>query len=388
MFPKKPIKLIVNAIPLQNVGTGIARYLEGLYSCLEKDYGDQFEIGYFTGVSVSKTRPRGPSNLDQWSSSVDLFWKLPTSVALSVRIIVHLQREISFRRAARDYDVYHEAAFFPFSGSSAIGTVFTLHDLSLLLFPQFHPRERVIYSKIFLHRNCRGVDQFITDSEFIKGQATECLGIDAHKVTAIPLAHDRSIFYPRNSLEVELVRRRFGLPPGYFISVGSGDPRKNMDIIPKALKLAGLNVPLALVGWSGWAADSASGTDARSLGYVSNDDLAKLYSGASGLVYPSLYEGFGLPILEAMACRCPVVCSRRSSIPEVAGNAALFMHDPHSPVELAALLKDLAHDPSLRLALAERGRAQADSFSWERTTKQMVEVFKNVRARGGTSTAP
>lgn len=388
MFPKKRIRLIVNAIPLQNVGTGIARYLEGLYSCLEKDYGDQFEIGYFTGVSVSKTRPRGPSNLDQWSSYVDRFWKLPTLVALSVRIIVHLQREISFRRAARDFDVYHEAAFFPFSSNSGIGTVFTLHDLSLLLFPQFHPKERVIYSKIFLRRNCRDINQFVTDSEFIKGQAIEYLGIDAHKITAIPLAHDRSIFYPRDSIEVESVRRRFELPPGYFITVGSGDPRKNMDIIPKALKMAGLDAPLALVGWSGWTASSGSGADARSLGYVSNDDLAKLYSGALGLVYPSLYEGFGLPILEAMACRCPVVCSRRSSIPEVAGSAALFMHDPRSPVELAGLLKDLAHHPTLRLALAERGKAQADSFSWERTTEQMVEVFRGVQARGGTSAVP
>jgi len=378
MFSKKPIKLIVNAIPLQNVGTGIARYLEGLYSCLEKDYGDQFEIGYFTGVSVSKARPRGPSNLDQWSSNVDLFWKLPTSVALSARIIVHLQREISFRKAAKNFDIYHEAAFFPFSSNSGIGTVFTLHDLSLLLFPQFHPKERVIYSKIFLRRNCRGINQFVTDSEFIKGQAIEYLGIEEHKIRAIPLAHDRSIFYPRSSIQVESVRRRFGLPPDYFIAVGSGDPRKNMGIIPEALELADLNIPLALAGWSGWTANIGSDADARSLGYVSNDDLAKLYSGAMGLVYPSLYEGFGLPILEAMACRCPVVCSRRSSIPEVAGNAALFMNDPHSPIELADLLKNLARDPALRTALAERGTAQADSFSWERTTKQMVEVFKDL----------
>lgn len=378
MFLKKRTKLIVNAIPLQNVGTGIARYLDGLYSCLEKHYGDQFEIGYFTGVSLSKMRPRGPANLDQWSSNVDLFWRLPTSLALTARIIVHLQREISFRRAARNFDIYHEAAFFPFSCNSTISTVFTLHDLSLTLFPQFHPKERVIYSKIFLRRNCRGVDQFVTDSEFIKGQAIEYLGIDEQKMTAIPLAHDRSIFYPRSSVEVESVRWRFGLPPGYFITVGSGDPRKNIQIIPEALKLADLNIPLALVGWSGWAANSGSGADARSLGYVSNDDLAKLYSGASGLVYPSLYEGFGLPILEAMACCCPVVCSRRSSIPEVAGSAALFMNDPHSPGELASLLKNLAHDPALRMAMAERGKAQADSFSWERTTKQMVEVFKSL----------
>lgn len=375
---KKRIKLIVNAIPLQNVGTGIGRYLEGLYSCLEKAYDEVFEIGYFTGVSVSKKRPRGPADLDQWSSTVDLFWKLPTSVALSARVIIHLQREILFRRAARNFDIYHEAAFFPFSYNPAVGTVFTLHDLSLLLFPQFHPKERVIYSKIFLRRNCRNVDHFVTDSDFIKRQVIEHLGIDEHKITAILLAHDRSIFYPRGSTEVDLVRRQFGLPLDYFISVGSGDPRKNMEIIPEALKLADLNIPLVLVGWSGWAANSSSGADVCSLGYVDNNDLAKLYSGALGLIYPSLYEGFGLPILEAMACRCPVICSRRSSIPEVAGSAALFMNDPHSPAELAGLLTNLAHDSTLRTALAKKGETRADSFSWERTTKQMVDIFKSL----------
>lgn len=372
------LKLIVNAIPLLNISTGIGRYLDCLYSQLEEQFNDEVEFGYFDGTSVSNSRPRGPANVTRWSSQVDFFWKLPTLAALTLRIISHYQRELCFIKAAKGYDIYHEAAFFPFAAPGRVKTAFTLHDLSLIRFPRFHPKERVLYARFFLRRRCKLVDRFMTDSIFIKNEILEHLAVSEHRVDVIPLAHDRRIFYPRDAEEVEQAKIHYKLPKYYFIAVGSGDPRKNMDIIPKALAAAGLEAPLVLAGWSGWSEDNIFEKHIIPLGYVANDDLARLYSGALALVYPTLYEGFGLPVLEAMACGCPVVCSRRASIPEVAGDAALYLENPEQSGELGNLMRRLACSPALAEEHSRKGIKQAASFSWERAAQATYRVFKGL----------
>lgn len=378
MKNNRKLKLVVNAIPLLNISTGIGRYLDCLYFQLEQQFKDEIEFGYFDGTSINSSRPRGPANVTQWSSHVDFFWKLPTLVTLALRIISHYQRELCFSKAAKGYDIYHEAAFFPFVAPERVKTTFTLHDLSLIRFPQFHPKERVLYARFFLRRRCKLVDQFMTDSRFIKSEMLEHLAVGENRVNVIPLAHDPSIFYPREIEEVEQTRTRYRLPQNYFIAVGSGDPRKNMNIIPKALKDAKLEAPLVLAGWLGWSENKAAEKHIIPLGYVANDDLAGLYSGALALVYPTLYEGFGLPVLEAMACGCPVVCSRRASIPEVAGDAALYLENPESSEELGNLLQELVFNPTLAKELSLKGIVQASLFSWERAAQSTYRVFREL----------
>ncbi len=372
------IKLIINAIPLLNIGTGIGTYIQCTYAALEDRFRHKIQFGYFDGLRVSDYRPRGPSDLSQWSSHVDLFWKLPAFPALALRILSHWQRELCFRRAAKGYDIYHEAAFFPFVPPRPVKTVFTLHDLSLIRFPQFHPRERVLFARIFMRRRCSLVDQFLTDSHFIKREIEHYLHIDADKIKVVPLAHDSTIFYPRDSSDVDETKRRYALPDKYFIAVGSGDPRKNMGIIPLALEAADTDIPLVVAGWSGWTQKSIKLKHVSALGYVANEDLARLYSGAIALVYPSLYEGFGLPILEAMACGCPVICSREASIPEVAGEAALYLKDPKDSLELGSLLRKIASDKTLREQLSQFGIDRASRFSWEKTAQQTFSAFKEL----------
>jgi len=375
---KSNLRLVVNAIPLLNIGTGISRYLHCLYSRLEEQFKDEIEFGYFDGISVNSSRPRGPANVTQWSSHVDLFWKLPTLAALALRIMSHYQRELCFSKAAKGYDVYHEAAFFPFVAPERVKTAFTLHDLSLVRFPQFHPKERALFARFFLRRRCKRVDRFMTDSRFIKSEILEHLGVSENRVDVIPLAHDPGIFYPRDTEEVAQTRIRYKLPKSYFMAVGSGDPRKNMDVIPKAMIEAKLETPLVLAGWSGWSENGALEKRTIPLGYVADDDLARLYSGALALVYPTLYEGFGLPVLEAMACGCPVVCSRRASIPEVAGDAALYLENPGKSEELGNLMQTLARDPMLAKDLSCKGLAQASSFSWGKTAQATCRVFREL----------
>ena len=371
------IRLLVNAIPMVNVNTGISRYLRSLYAEMERVYGDRLEIGYFDGLKVSTVMPYGPANLNRWAKGVDLFWEMPVYPALIVRLGFHFVRETIFRRLSRHFDLYHEAGFFPFAVPRRLKTVFTIHDLSLIRFPQYHPEERVLYSRLFFRRRCKGVDHFLAVSEFTAREMRARLNINPKNISVTREAHDDKIFFPRPHDEVKAFLNRYAVPERYILFVGGGDPRKNLDVVPEALKKAGIEVPLAVVGWSGWSGEK-SWENVIPLGYVSDDEMARVYSGALALIFPSSYEGFGLPILEAMACGCPVVTTREASLPEVAGKGAIFMKSPRDMDDLAGILRDLAGDPAVRQRLIDEGQARARRFSWEETARRTFEVFEAV----------
>lgn len=377
MRRRSRIKVIVNAVPVANVNTGISRYLRSLYVQMERSYGDRLEVSYFDGLRVSKKMPDGPANLGQWTKGVDLFWKLPTYPALMARIGFHMIRENVFRRWSRDFDIYHEAGFFPFAVPSRTKTVFTIHDLSLIRFPHQHPRERVLYSRLFFRRRCERVNRFLAVSQFTSNEMQTYLKIDGRSITVTPEAYESDIFYQRSSQEIQDFLSRYSLPERYFLFVGSGDPRKNMDIIPEALKRGGLDIPLAAVGWSGWVRNKAR-SRIIPLGYIPDEDLAVAYSGALGLIFPSSYEGFGLPILEAMACGCPVITTRRASLQEVAGKAALYMENPRDADELSVGLRRVCENQELAAELRQNGRDRANKFSWEQTAAATFDAFEKV----------
>lgn len=370
-------RVLVNAIPMINVNTGIARYLRCLYQELEHSWENEYAFSYFDGRHISQTMPQGPENLRRWSSLVDLFWKLPAYTALLFRLAVHFKREKIFRKECHDFDLYHEAGFFPFRPKAGVKTIFTIHDLSLFRFPEHHPRERVLFTKLFWKSRYRLVNRFLSVSRFSKSELEECFGVRGKDISVTPLAHEARVFSPRSQERVYSFLQKRELPEHYFLFVGSGDPRKNLPVIPKAIHAAGLSVPLIVAGWSGW---SRKGLPAGlfPLGYVTDEELALLYSGALALVFPSTYEGFGLPILEAMACGCPVVTTREASLPEVAGDAALYVHDPSDPEELGRILKALASESEKRQGLRIKGLARAAQFSWEQTARQTAEAFRQV----------
>ena len=379
MNPK--MRLIVNAIPLTYVHTGIARYLRSLYTEMERKHSSELEIWYFDGKSISQSMPQGPNRLDQWSRLADMFWKLPWPAALALRLALHFRTEHKFYKQAQGFDVYHEAGFFPLKTPPGVRTVFTVHDMSLFRFPQHHPRERVVFHKLFWKKRSHQVDQFLAVSEFTKHELQIYLRSGQNAITVAPLAHDPDIFYPRSEIRVQAFIQEQSLPQTYFLFVGSGDPRKNMHCIPQSLQAAGLDIPLVVAGWSGWSKNQLP-ENVHLTGYVTDQELALLYSGAIALVFPSTYEGFGLPVLEAMACRCPVVTTKEASLPEVAGDAALYVQDPLDPLELGMLLKDLAVDGAKRRGLSDRGLGRVAGFSWERTAQitframqEMYEVY-------------
>jgi len=275
-------------------------------------------------------------------------------------------------------------------------TVATLYDLIPLRHPDAHYPLRRLDARLgyarYLHELQR-VDRLIAISEATKQEAVERLRIPPERIAVTPLAVDERRFYPRSTEEVDRALARHGLRRPYVLHVSASNYHKNTDNVAQAFDLfagqagpGGAEHTLVIVGsWSPRAlADLRAAYPRlvesgrlRVLGFVPDDDLPALYSGAGALVYPSLVEGFGLPVLEAMRCGCPVLTSGVSSLPEVAGGAALYV-DPYSVEEIAAALGSLAAQPDLRAALARRGLQRAEGFTWRRTAEATLRVYEEL----------
>lgn len=383
--------IVVNALPLVNLPTGIGRTIRNIYRSVRtlSTGAAPVGIGFFNGWSVHEAMPKAPDPR-RWAAQTGAVWKLPDSAVLALRIVRQLLYDERLRQWCRRkrFDVYHEASFFP-AAQQLVPTVFSLFDFSLDRFAHTHPRERVWFHRLFFRRRLRYATHIVTISQAVLQEAKARLGVNADRLSAVPLAPD-PVFFPRSTEEVLAVRRRFALDGPYFLFVGSLEPRKNLQLLWQALQRLKTPVPVVLAGWHGWGEKSwleqaakHSGAGAPRVvltGFVDDATLAALYTGATAMVYPSLYEGFGLPVLEAMACGCPVVCSNIAALKETAGDAALFVH-PHDPDDLAGVLDGLLTDSRRREEYGRRGVDRAGRFSWDKTARAMMDVFQKVAER-------
>lgn len=273
----------------------------------------------------------------------------------------------------------------------AMPTVVTIHDVIALRFPKYFRAWSRTYARVVLPRLARAAQAVITVSNASKQDIVESLGVAEQRVTVVPNGIDPAFApLPPESDTAREVRNRLRLPRDFVLTVGAIEPRKNLPRVLEAIhrlrsRPATADVRLVHAGPEGWLADDVPRaiqdlnlSDAvRFLGFVPLEDLAALYSLARVCVYPSLYEGFGLPVAEAMACGCPVVTSNVSSLPEVAGDAALLV-DPASVDEIADGIAALWSQEERRLALAARGIERARAFTWERTARETAAVYDAV----------
>jgi glycosyltransferase involved in cell wall biosynthesis len=305
---------------------------------------------------------------------------------------------LPLRLRARRTDVYHGPAVFLPHVKLGYRTVVTIHDLVSFLFPETVPRKYSLYMRLMTRVAARSADRIIAVSEATKGDLQRTLRVPAGKIAVIHEAVGPEFGRPLRPETGAAVVRRYGLRPPYCLFVGNLEPRKNLPRLIEAFARFRRRTPgggahsrpqLALAGSRAWLhggilrAVEAYGLadEVVFTGYVSPEDLPAVYAAASCFVFPSLYEGFGLPVLEAMAAGTPVVASRAGSIPEIAGDAAVLV-DARDAGEMADAIGAVLTDGALRDRLIARGRQQAARFTWETAARQTLAVYDTVyRAR-------
>jgi glycosyltransferase involved in cell wall biosynthesis len=267
-------------------------------------------------------------------------------------------------------------------------TVVTVYDLSFMRFPEVYNRPNRVYLNTFTPPSLRRADRVITISEDARRDVIELCGVPPERVTTILLAADAR-FQPAAPQDVAAFRARHRLPDRFVLYLGTLQPRKNIETLVRTyarLRAEGsTDHALVIAGGRGWQFDSIFDL-IRTLGiepfvhlpgFVPDDEQPLWYSSATVFAFPSRYEGFGLPLLEAMACGAPVVSSSASSLPEVVGDAGVLV-DPSDLEGWCSALRQLLEDEPYRAALAAAGRSRARQFSWRRMAAETVQVYREV----------
>ena len=289
-------------------------------------------------------------------------------------------RALARRARQAGADVVHvPAAFAPRVPDRPV--VLTIHDVLPFRYPELFPRVVVAYSRLTWRSAARRAARVITGSEHTRGELVELLGVPAERVVVTPYGVDAR-FRPQEP-DRDLLAKRFGIDRPYVLCVGTLEPRKNLVTALRAFAgIAGeTDALLVVAGGAGWGNEvferelPNAPERVRLTGYVSDEELVSLYSGAGCFLFPSLYEGFGLPVLEAMACGAPVVTGDTSSLPEAAGDAALMV--PPSDVDAVAdaVLRVLTDD-ALAADLRRRGLERAAARTWDACAAATVDVYR------------
>lgn len=349
--------------------SGIGRVTEQLAIALDAEIGANDELWMLTnGTAPAGMRavpPVGPLR--------------PTSLWLQAAVP---------RAARRDgFDLFH------FTNSTApvfasAPYVVTIHDLSLVRHPETHPLRRRAIQRTLLGRTARGARRVIAVSEATARDVVDLLGVPRERVAVTPLASAAGFRPVVDAERLGAVRARYGLEGPVVLYVGNVEPRKNLVRLVDAFERVGAaGTTLAIAGGLAWMSGEVERRVAgyrgpgrvRLLGYVADEDLPALYSVATVAAYVSIWEGFGLPVLEAMACGTPVVGSRVPAIEEVAGGAARLV-DPYSVEEIAGGLAAVLSSGAERARLSAAGLARAAEFSWQETARRTLEVYREAVA--------
>jgi glycosyltransferase involved in cell wall biosynthesis len=270
--------------------------------------------------------------------------------------------------------------------------VVSVHDVSYLEYPEFFTRSRALQLRYTVERTVRAAARILTPSEFSKAAIIRNYGLSEDKVTVVHNAVS-SLFHPmQRQLAVNWVRKNFSIPDPFVLTVGDLQPRKNhLGLIQAFENLIRHNPQLphhlVMVGKETWFAPAVRSAAEKSAiadrlhftGWVSDEDLRHFYGACEMFVFPSFYEGFGLPILEAMACGRAVACSNTSAMPEVA-NASALLFDPSQADEITRAMRDLLLDPQLRQRSERLGSQRASLFTWSRAAQETLDVYYEVAA--------
>jgi len=375
---ERPLRIGFLTYGLDRPLSGISRVAMELGAALQRS--GECEVVFLTPYR------QGPFADDPDASSLRLVGceKLPGLMLLGGPAISY-----AARRARLDL-VHDPTGVCPFTLPDAWGTfgrVVTIHDAIAFRFPNGYPALNNFLQRRYLPMTLRNTDAVITVSDFAREDLSHFLGVGPERLHVVPNGVSKA-FRPVDRGTADVVAARYGLHRPYMLTVGRSQARKNLDGLFEAVATLDPSIVphrLALVGPPMWD-DSGIADMIRkhaledrivATGYVQDEDLPSIYSGADFMVFPSLHEGFGLPIIEAMACGVPVVSSSAASLPEVAGGAALMV-DATDPRALAAAIERMATDERLRDDLRAKGLKRIEQFDWDSVAAMTVAVYRRV----------
>ncbi len=385
----KSLSVILGCDPLLGPMTGIGHYTKQLGLALQQ-HPDVNELKLFAHTSFFSDGLLGDVTRQTSKQKANAFTKLRSALAGN-RIAVSMYESImpyiaSHRlKAFKNSHILHSPNFVlpPFDGPSVV----TFHDLSPVMLPQYHPSVRAGFVSREMEKVVNGNAHIITDTEFVKRQIIDFYNVDESRVSAVHLACDAG-FKPHSSEECAATLSALNLSyKEYFLFVSTIEPRKNLLRLLKAFELyrekTERPLPLVIVGGSGWDSEEEHNEIKRLqsrglvnyLGYAPQEIMHQLYAGAVGLLFPSEYEGFGLPIVEAMQSGTAVLTTQDSAMSEVAGGAAVLVDYIDVDV-MATGIQRIAEDGVFRSRLEQAGLERADSFSWTKCAQQTVDVYQ------------
>lgn len=379
-----PLRAVLDAGPAVHQNAGLSRYAERLAAHLLRFVPGELDLTLFYNAHSGHTLPASLQGIPSVTLPLgQVAWRLGALASQAAGLpLAGMGRAL---RANGRPTVYHATEHLLPRVDAP--TVLTVHDLIFERYPAHHTRRNVTFLRAAMPRFVRAADAIIAVSEHTRRDLVDLYGTPPAKITVVHEGIDPA-FRPAPPVETARVRAAYSPGAPYLLMVGTLEPRKNHAAALRALaRLAQEGFPhrLVIAGGRGWLFEPVRDLVARLdlagrvrfAGYVPDADLPALYTGADCVLLPSLYEGFGFPVLEAMACGAPVVCSNVSSLPEVAGGAALLVA-PEDDAALADAVRLVLTQPALAESMRERGRIQAARFRWERCAAETLAVYRRL----------
>jgi glycosyltransferase involved in cell wall biosynthesis len=372
------MRIAINTLAMRRELYGVGNYIKNLVRALSEVDGDNEYVLFASAENSCHLQGLGKN------FSVEI---APANRMLRV---AWEQTALPLLLKGLKIDVYHGATFVT-PLVKACCHVVTVHDMTFHLVPERHSLHKRAYFRSMVQAAILRSDRVIAVSESTKRDILKIVRTDEKKICVVHHGVDRKFQPITDEEKLARIREKYDLRRKFILFVGVIEPRKNLEALADAYLADSLSgeFDLVLAGSLGWGystlmqkiANASAEHCIRMPGYIADGDLAALYSCATAFAYPSLYEGFGFPVLEAMACGIPVITSAVSSLPEIAGDAAILV-DPHDTSALASALRRVVKDGRLRDDLSRRGRQRAQHFSWEQAARKTLEVYK--RASGAS----
>jgi glycosyltransferase involved in cell wall biosynthesis len=381
------MRIAIDCSKAINEKAGIARYTRELALHLADNYKDDEFLFYFNFVRDMNKKTQEVVNFIGNRKNVKYVIQ---SLPGQLKELIFPSRISYLNKLLKSYDIYHATEFLSFDRGLKIPQVLTVHDLSTLRFPNHRGAKESNKHTQMLKSACANSSAIISVSNSTKDDVIKYFNTNSGKITSIFLGYDEIFRQIKNPDDSSKILKMYKIKSPYLLFVGTIEPRKNIENLVVAFNkfkqtAAGKNYQLVLAGSRGWNSEliykqiesSQSKNDIILLGHVADDDLVHLFNQTSLFCYPSIFEGFGLPVLEAMACGAPVLTSNVSSLPEVGGDAAEYV-DPESSEKIFNSLERIIGNKKMLGEMSKKSLAQSKKFSWNKNAIETHKLYEKI----------